>query len=87
MSLAWNGFGESGAQEMAAALKTCTLRELDLSSNRVGEKGFVAMAKALANNDELKTLRVSFIFCFKSCDWLSCEVSMVLQSLPTFTFC
>ena len=58
LRLAWNGFGEEGAKEIALALEGSTLTELDLTSNRIYTEGFLSIMKALKRNDDLKLLKV-----------------------------
>ena len=62
INLSWNGFGESGAKEIALALKTSTIKEMDLSNARINSDGFLALIKGLRANDDLVTLRVRFVY-------------------------
>lgn len=58
-NIAWNGLQGEGAVEMAQALKaTRTIKEVDISSNRVSSEGFLTIMKALKENDTLATLKV-----------------------------
>ena len=59
LDVAWNGFGDEGAKELGEALKTSTLQTLDLTCNRVGAEGFLALLKGVKDNYELKSLKVS----------------------------
>ncbi len=48
LNLSWNGFSDSGAMVLGAALQTCTLVELDLSSNRVGRQLWTGFSDRVA---------------------------------------
>jgi hypothetical protein len=57
--LGWNGFSDEGAKMLAEALKSCPLVNLDISYNRIGSDGFLALVKTLAQNDDLRELKLS----------------------------
>ncbi|ELU04703.1 hypothetical protein CAPTEDRAFT_222965 [Capitella teleta] len=59
LHLGWNGFSDDGAKALAEALKTCPLSYLDISANRIGSEGFLAMIKILGQNEDLKELKIS----------------------------
>ena len=59
LDVSWNGFGDEGAKELGEALKTSTLQTLDLTCNRVGAEGFIALLKGVKDNYELQNLKVS----------------------------
>ena len=61
LNLAWNGFGEEGAKELAIALKTSSLSHLDLTNNRIPDEGFLALIKTIKDTDELRCLKVKKI--------------------------
>ena len=50
---------------MALALKTCTLKELDMSSARVNSDGFVTLIKAFKDNDDLEVLTVNYTHSYR----------------------
>lgn len=59
VNLSWNGFGEDGGLAMAdALLHNTTLREVDLSSNRLTYSVAVRLSKALSHNETLQQLKV-----------------------------
>ena len=58
LNVAWNGFGDDAAKELAVALKVSTLTNLNLANNRVHAEGFLTLVKALKDNDDLKILTV-----------------------------
>lgn len=53
--------GDGGAAAIAEALKhpRCRIYKLDLSNNRIGHKGFLALAEAAAANRSLTTLKLA----------------------------
>jgi Ran GTPase-activating protein (RanGAP) involved in mRNA processing and transport len=62
INVAWNGFGMEGCHEMGKALlKNKSLRELDLSSNRVSLDAFRQLLRGVGKNKTLKVLRVRIL--------------------------
>lgn len=58
--LSWNGFGEDGGLAIAdAMLSNTTLKDLDISNNRLTFPVAAKMAKALITNESLERLKVS----------------------------
>lgn len=59
INLAWNGFGNEGAEALGKALvHNVILEELDLRSNRIGPMGFAALCSCFKDNNSLKKLLV-----------------------------
>jgi Ran GTPase-activating protein (RanGAP) involved in mRNA processing and transport len=57
--LAWNGFGNEGADMMGNALThNVQLEELDMRSNRIGNAGVANLCLGLKDNTTLKKLIV-----------------------------
>jgi len=60
LDLSWNGFGYEGSLALGELLKkNSTLTELDLSSNRINWQAIQFIAKGLATNRTLETLKVT----------------------------
>lgn len=60
--LSWNGFGEDGGLAIADALISNTsIKDIDLSSNRLTLAVAQRLAKALSSNETLEVLKVSML--------------------------
>ncbi|KAH3839397.1 hypothetical protein DPMN_112827 [Dreissena polymorpha] len=59
LNLSWNGLYLQGATSISAALaKNQSLRELDISCNRLSEKCVASFLTGMRNNTTLKKLKV-----------------------------
>lgn len=66
-SLAWNGFGPEGGAAIADALMTNnSLQDIDISGNRLSADVAIKVAKAIMNNDNIRTLKVGMRNVFHS---------------------
>lgn len=62
-NLSWNGFGEDGGLAIAdALLSNTTLKDLDISNNRLTYPVAVRLSRALLTNDSLERLKVVHLF-------------------------
>ena len=71
INLAWNGFGNDGANAIGRALAhNVMLEELDIRSNRIDAQGFLNLCGCFKENTTLKKLFVSskdnYLFIFDS---------------------
>lgn len=58
-NLSWNGFGEEGGLALAdALLSNTTLKDLDISNNRLTYSVAAKLSKALLVNESLEKLKV-----------------------------
>lgn len=58
-SLAWNGFGQEGGSAIADAIgANDSLKDLDISGNRLEGYSAFLIAKGLRKNEDLATLKV-----------------------------
>ena len=67
-NISWNGFGPEGGAAIGEALASNnSLLEIDVSGNRLSADSATKMARTVASNDTLRSIRVSyygfFIFC------------------------
>lgn len=61
-NLAWNGFGPEGGVAIADALMTNnSLQDIDISGNRLSADVAIKVAKAIMNNDNIRTLKVGML--------------------------
>ena len=59
LGLAMGGLSSAGAAAIAALLTTnSTLRELDVTGNRIDNRGAVLIARAMQDNETLHVLKV-----------------------------
>ena len=60
INLAWNGFDNESAEALAETVtENTTLKELDLTGNRLSDQAIVLLAEGLQKNDGLHRLIVS----------------------------
>ena len=60
VNLAWNGFDNESAEALAETItENTTLKELDLTGNRLSDQAIVLLAEGLERNDGLHRLIVS----------------------------
>lgn len=60
LDLSWNGLAEDGAKALGVALPcNHSLKELDITCNRISACSLPHFLKGVENNDTLKVLRVS----------------------------
>jgi hypothetical protein len=60
INLAWNGFGNEGAEALGKALMhNVMLEEIDVRCNRIGPKGFALFCACFKDNNSLKKIFVS----------------------------
>ena len=59
LDLSWNGLGKDGCQGFEVSLKeNCTLKHLDISSNRIGTLGLDHLLRGLKANTGLTSIKV-----------------------------
>ena len=59
LDISWNGFSWDGAEALGKALvENNTLTELNVSNNRLADKGIYKLIKGLTLNESLQVLKV-----------------------------
>ena len=63
LNLSWNGLYLQGAKALACALSVNdSLKDLDVTCNRMSEECLTTLLNGLKNNRTLEILRVRFVF-------------------------